>query len=128
MIKDLEKRKQVLKLNAKDLTFEIIPLTTETVPYEILRDGVEGPIERAQYSQTLANMRINIWVDEEYRLHDTIEPSIYINGLNDFIGGNVMFDYDGLDGETYGLTPGEIEIIKEELGDKINIRFTITTT
>lgn len=116
---------KVLMLNSKTLEFTEVEIENKTVSLEEMYKniGCDSVEHVSGYNQMLDEMQIGMWVDEEYRLHEDWMEDISLVFVNksgriiELIAGNIMFTYDGKDGETYGLSDVQIKKIKELIYD-----------
>ena len=116
---------KVLMLNSKTLEFTEVEIENKTVSLEEMYKniGCDSVEHVSGYNQKLDEMQIGMWVDEEYRLHEDWMEDISLVFVNksgriiELVAGNIMFTYDGKDGETYGLSDVQIKKIKELIYD-----------
>lgn len=123
------KNLKALVLNSKTLKFEEVVIDNENgiVSYEFLKERL-GLIEHlAGYNKTFDEHSISIWCNEEFRLNDNWEEDIDIaiiknNQIIEVLAGTLVFCKDDYsNGETYGLTDEEIEIVKNELSREVMV-------
>lgn len=116
---------KVLMLNSKTLEFTEVEIENKIVSLEEMYKNIGcNSVEHVSgYNQKLDEMQIGMWVDEEYKLHEDWMEDISLVFVNksgkiiELIAGNIMFTYDGKDGETYGLSDIQIKKIKELIYD-----------
>lgn len=113
-----------------NLEFEEIEISNKVVSYEELSNAVGGYIEHVTFNRELAENKIDVWCDEEFRLKGTKPSVVIVNDNGSFVewlGGNLVFTARrGFDGESYGLTDRQIDIIKKVLDVKIIINGNVT--
>lgn len=111
---------KVLMLNSKTLEFTEVELKSNKVSLGEMYENI-GCLHvehMSGYNRELDEMQIGMWVDEEYRLHEDWMEDISLVFVNksgriiELVAGNIMFTYDGKDGETYGLSDVQIKKIK----------------
>lgn len=116
---------KVLMLNSKTLEFTEVELKSNKVSLGEMYENI-GCLHvehMSGYNRELDEMQIGMWVDEEYRLHEDWMEDISLVFVNksgkiiELVAGNIMFTYDGKDGETYGLSDVQIKKIKELICD-----------
>ena len=116
---------KVLMLNSKTLEFTEVELKSNKVSLGEMYENI-GCLHvehMSGYNRELDEMQIGMWVDEEYRLHEDWMEDISLVFVNksgriiELVAGNIMFTYDGKDGETYGLSDVQIKKIKELIYD-----------
>ena len=116
---------KVLMLNSKTLEFTEVELKSNKVSLGEMYENI-GCLHvehMSGYNRELDEMQIGMWVDEEYRLHEDWMEDISLVFVNksgriiEIVAGNIMFTYDGKDGETYGLSDVQIKKIKELICD-----------
>ena len=116
---------KVLMLNSKTLEFTEVELKSNKVSLGEMYENI-GCLyveHMSGYNRELDEMQIGMWVDEEYRLHEDWMEDISLVFVNksgkiiELVAGNIMFTYDGKDGETYGLSDIQIKKIKELICD-----------
>lgn len=116
---------KVLMLNSKTLEFTEVELKSNKVSLGEMYENI-GCLHvehMSGYNRELDEMQIGMWVDEEYRLHEDWMEDISLVFVNksgriiELVAGNIMFTYDGKDGETYGLSDAQIKKIKELICD-----------
>ena len=116
---------KVLLLNSKTLEFTEVELKSNKVSLGEMYENI-GCLHvehMSGYNRELDEMQIGMWVDEEYRLHEDWMEDISLVFVNksgriiELVAGNIMFTYDGKDGETYGLSDVQIKKIKELICD-----------
>ena len=116
---------KVLMLNSKTLEFTEVELKSNKVSLGEMYENI-GCLHvehMSGYNRELDEMQIGMWVDEEYRLHEDWMEDISLVLVNksgriiELVAGNIMFTYDGKDGETYGLSDVQIKKIKELICD-----------
>ena len=116
---------KVLMLNSKTLEFTEVELKSNKVSLGEMYENI-GCLHvehMSGYNRELDEMQIGMWVDEEYKLHEDWMEDISLVFVNksgriiELVAGNIMFTYDGKDGETYGLSDVQIKNIKELICD-----------
>ena len=116
---------KVLMLNSKTLEFAEVELKSNKVSLGEMYENI-GCLHvehMSGYNRELDEMQIGMWVDEEYKLHEDWMEDISLVFVNksgriiELVAGNIMFTYDGKDGETYGLSDVQIKKIKELICD-----------
>ena len=116
---------KVLMLNSKTLEFTEVELKSNKVSLGEMYENI-GCLHvehMSGYNRELDEMQIGMWVDEEYKLHEDWMEDISLVFVNksgriiELVAGNIMFTYDGKDGETYGLSDVQIKKIKELICD-----------
>ena len=116
---------KVLMLNSKTLEFTEVELKSNKVSLGEMYENI-GCLHvehMSGYNRELDEMQIGMWVDEEYKLHEDWTEDISLVFVNksgriiELVAGNIMFTYDGKDGETYGLSDVQIKKIKELICD-----------
>ena len=116
---------KVLMLNSKTLEFTEVELKSNKVSLGEMYENI-GCLHvehMSGYNRELDEMQIGMWVDEEYRLYEDWMEDISLVFVNksgriiELVAGNIMFTYDGKDGETYGLSDVQIKKIKELICD-----------
>ena len=112
-------------LNSKTLEFTEVELKSNKVSLGEMYENI-GCLHvehMSGYNRELDEMQIGMWVDEEYKLHEDWMEDISLVFVNksgriiELVAGNIMFTYDGKDGETYGLSDVQIKKIKELICD-----------
>ena len=116
---------KVLMLTSKTLEFTEVELKSNKVSLGEMYENI-GCLHvehMSGYNRELDEMQIGMWVDEEYKLHEDWMEDISLVFVNksgriiELVAGNIMFTYDGKDGETYGLSDVQIKKIKELICD-----------
>ena len=116
---------KILMLNSKTLEFTEVELKSNKVSLGEMYENI-GCLHvehMSGYNRELDEMQIGMWVDEEYKLHEDWMEDISLVFVNksgriiELVAGNIMFTYDGKDGETYGLSDVQIKKIKELICD-----------
>ena len=116
---------KVLLLNSKTLEFTEVELKSNKVSLGEMYENI-GCLHvehMSGYNRELDEMQIGMWVDEEYKQHEDWMEDISLVFVNksgriiELVAGNIMFTYDGKDGETYGLSDVQIKKIKELICD-----------
>ena len=116
---------KVLMLNSKTLEFTEVELKSNKVSLGEMYENI-GCLHvehMSGYNRELDEMQIGMWVDEEYKLYEDWMEDISLVFVNksgriiELVAGNIMFTYDGKDGETYGLSDVQIKKIKELICD-----------
>lgn len=120
-----------LVLDAKSLELKEREVNGNRVPYEALKDSVEGWIERFSFSRVLDSEGIDCWCNEEGKLIGlqefilVVERAIAVNVFTgvthravkpiEMIVGNVAFAGRTEDGDSVALTKRQLELVKKEL-------------
>ena len=87
---------------------------------EYLQDLVGGWLEHYVIDRKLDHLFIDMWIDEEGKLKDGLEPTFALmheGKLYDVIFGNCVFSKYDLDGNTLGLSPDEVSHVIAFLND-----------
>lgn len=120
-------KNKILKLNEK-LEWEEINFQAEddVVPYEVLSEAIGGLIEHVTFNLALEKCGIDVWIDEEGKIK-VLKPLVAVVDVSkrkviDFLAGPVVFTAKrNGDGESYALTDGQIEIVKQVLIDSARL-------
>lgn len=121
-------KNKILKLNEK-LEWEEIHFQAEDdkVDYKMLNEAIGGFIEHITYNIALEKCDIDVWIDEEGKLKG-LEPTTIVvdrnnNEIVEVLAGPLVFTgKKNHDGESYGLTDGQITIIKQVFCGKALIK------
>lgn len=108
-----------------DGTTNIVEFTDDDTCYEMIRNAVDGWIERVH----LPHLDVDMWVNEEGKLNGLATNDqatlmwVRSYGPCDVIKGNVIFT-GGVDGYggTLGLSDAQIEAVKAQIVDLLAVR------
>jgi len=94
---------------------EVVPFDPEL---KYLQNLVGGYIEHYIIDEGLNNQFIDMWIDEEGKLKDGLQPSFALcrdGQLYDVIFGNCVFSKYNREGETLGLDQDEVVVVLKYL-------------
>lgn len=117
-------KNKILKLNEK-LEWEEIHFQAEddVVSYKVLSEAIGGSIEHITFNMALDKCNIDVWIDEEGKIKGLPLTTSVIDKQKEEIvevlaGPLVFTGKKNHNGESYGLTDGQIEIIKQVFCEK----------
>jgi hypothetical protein len=105
--------------------FKEVEFKGNIVPYELLKESVDGLIECYDFSRELYNAGIDCFVNEEYLLLDNMKPNLLHvdreDKIKNIVLGNMVFCRYDNEGQSLPLSDSDIELIKNTLSNNIGM-------